>query len=250
MTGTEFAEYIRTATQTNSTTFTDAQIISYTNAVRNAMCAEIREASSDLFVIPYTDDLVANQREYPLPENAFENGVKQIELKLDGTNFVKAEPFDINNDPRATSESDIISGFSNAAPKYDTFRNSIKIYSGTISAVTGGLACQFFVYPPKMSTDGSGSTFNIAGSTDLSAAPSTTTVGFPSQFHELWADKVSIKYKQNKDRPVTLTEGEQMWRVRMDEQIEILRNSNSDEQVTLVGQNAWTVRNRVDGSEY
>ncbi|MCP3684653.1 MAG: hypothetical protein GY861_18455 [bacterium] len=249
MTGTEFASYIRQSTNTDSTSFTDAEIIVWANIMKDEMSADMTEAFTDYFQIPYTTSLVADQREYAIPANFIK--VKRLEAKIDGTNFVKVTPFDISNDDRPLrAETDITSAFSSQRPKYDYFRGSIKIYSGTISAVTNGLAGDFIVYPSAITADGAGSTLDLTGSDDLSVNPSTTAAGVPRNFHMLWADGVVIKYKNTRDRPIPLTEGEQMWQQRFAQQISVFKDTNSDEMVEMVGEDPWNNTNRTAYGDY
>ncbi len=249
MIGTSFASYIREKTSTNSTTFTDADIVLRANIIKDEMADQITEAFQDFFLIPYTDSLVADQREYALPNDYIK--VKQIEAKLDGTSWIKLDPFDINNYRRPTNDTDIKSNFSTANAKYDLFRGSFQIYSGAdISAVTNGLKAWFIVYPADISADGSGSTLNLAGTDDLSIAPTTTTLGFPRSFHRLWADAIIVDYKNSKDRPIPLSEGEQMWNQRMQQAIQMIKDTNVDDMVGLVGEDAWTMQDPDAGFNY
>ena len=64
MTGTKLAALIRYKTRTNSTTFTDADILELVNTFKDEISSLIVEKNAGYFVIPTTFNLVADQREY------------------------------------------------------------------------------------------------------------------------------------------------------------------------------------------
>jgi len=209
MTGTNFAALVRLYTRTNSTTFSDAEIVLVANTVKDDIAKEIIKVDEDFFGGIAFRDLVASdatdmtKREYSLPENILK--VKKVEAKLDGTNWIPLNEFDINKYKRTTNEDEILAHFANEDGKafYDIFRKSLWIYSGAITACTLGLQLWQIVFPADITTG------TLSGSTDLSADPTTTSAGLPRQFHELWARKVSIIYKSNREKPIPLTQSEQ-----------------------------------------
>jgi len=62
----------------------------------------------------------------------------------------------------------------------------------------------------------------------LPTAPSTTSHGFPRQFHELLARRVSVAYKSSKDKPIPLSEKEQMYEMDLRKQIDSMKDANLD----------------------
>jgi len=85
-----------------------------------------------------TADLVANQREYIFPTDILK--IKKIELKIDGSNWTKAQIIDVSEiGTPVGSESDITNNFDSTQPKVELFDTGYRIYSGTISAVTKGI---------------------------------------------------------------------------------------------------------------
>ena len=64
MTPTELAKLIRRRTRTNSTTFTDADILTYVNAHMDSISAEIIKANEDYFGFREYRTLEANKRNY------------------------------------------------------------------------------------------------------------------------------------------------------------------------------------------
>lgn len=85
-----------------------------------------------------THDLVADQREYPNPSDLLK--IKRVDLKIDGSNWKRANFLDESQlDNNYASESDITNKFNSDDPFISLFDGSFIIYSGTISAITGGI---------------------------------------------------------------------------------------------------------------
>jgi hypothetical protein len=58
----KLAEYVRFKTRTNTATLTDAELIIMANVVKDKLVWEALEADEDIFLVPTTQNLVANQR--------------------------------------------------------------------------------------------------------------------------------------------------------------------------------------------
>lgn len=226
MTGTNFAALVREYTRTNSSTFTDANIVLLANTVKDDFAKEIVKADEDLFGLISTRNLVASStsditaREYTLPEKTLK--IKYVEAKLDGTNWVTLREFDLTTYRRTTDESRILSTFANEEGKafFDLFRRSLWIYSGTITATTDGLVIRTITLPADISTG------DLSGSTDLSEDPTSTTFGMPIQFHELWARRVSMLYKGNREKPIPYSERELLFDRDFEMAMSATRNPN------------------------
>lgn len=235
MIGTAFASLVRYYTRTNSTTLADADIVLLANTVKDDFAKEIIKADEDLFGVVADTDLRASdtddftQREYPLPADNL--GVKKLEAKLDGTNWVDLIKFDLSKWKRPTTEAEVIASFGNAQGNayWDKFRNSIWIYSGDISAaVTDGLKIHYIAYPSDIDAT------DLAASTDLSTDPSTTESSLPKQFHELWARKISIIWKSSRDKPIPLSERELVFDKDFQKAIDAIENiDEADIKATL-----------------
>ncbi len=217
MKGTEFAAYIRKRTRTNSTSLTDASIVVYANAEKDTVAMEIESVGTGLFDMPAYTSLVADQREYPFPDDILSR-MKIVRAKLDGTNWKRLSEFDLNAyretqtspvfpynasdvnsafSDATTDESTIQELFSDDTPQFEITRNSIKIYTeSAITAVSEGLWLIYSVYPADIDTD------TLASDTQLSTDPTTTTYGIPRQFHKYWAMRVIISYKEDNDIPL------------------------------------------------
>lgn len=226
MTPKKFADYVRLKTKTNSTTFTDTNLLLLANIFKDDMAKEIIKTNEDYFGTPQTTDLVADQREYPMPVETL-NSMKYLEAKLDGTNWLHLNELDLNSYSRTTDESAITTNFSNNLDEcfHDIFRGSLWIYSGTITNVTGGLKLWSFDWPADIS--------DLSDDTDdMSKDPSTTTHGFPRAFHELLARRVIIEKKNMGDKPIPLTEHEQKFDYDFQQALDSLRPANLDRAVT------------------
>jgi len=233
----EAATYIRLKTRTNSTTLSDADALVLLNVVKDQVCQRALETDEDIFELPTYLNLVADQREYPLYSTILSR-IHRVEAKLDGTNWLKLEEFDLEEHEKpVTTETNIVNNFSNeeGGAKYDIMRKSIWIYSGTITSVTDGLRIWESTWPANVATMG--------GTTDMSVDPSTTTHGIPKELHKVIMDGVVIEWKGSREKSIPLTEREQKWEYDLEKAIQTLKKANYDREV--VGRIPYT-----DGSEY
>jgi hypothetical protein len=199
----QFASYIRYKTKTNSTTFTDAQIILLANIIKDDMAKEITKANEDYFGMEFFRNLVAGKRKYTFPSDIL-NQMKTLEAKLDGVNFKRLGEFDLNSYRKTsdtTDEAAILANWAGKDPQFDIYGSQVIIYSDSaITDVTDGLKLRAIIYPADISS--------LAGTNSMSVSPSNTSFGMPTQFHKIWATKVIVEYKTSKDKPIPLTEGE------------------------------------------
>lgn len=225
MTGSQFASYIRKATKTNSTTLPDADLVLLANIVKDDIAKRITQANEDYFGIFMTRNLVAGQRNYAFePEQM--NHMKYLEAKIDGTNWKRLREYDINQLQITSDEASIQSAFSLRDPGFDIFGNEIILYTGTaIIDVTDGLKLWTIVYPSDISAS------SLTSSDDLSIPPTTTSFGFPRQFHKVWADRVVVEYKNSQDKPLPLTQNEQLVEQRFLDALHDLKGGNLDRSV-------------------
>lgn len=238
MTGSQFAALIREYTRTNTVTLTNATIVILANSVKEDFAPEIMKADEDLFGVPGTFNLVASTttREYPLPDDFLK--LIRVEAMFDGVTWAKLGELNLVQYKRTTDEVTIVQNFCNyvdffdpamgqlyerfSAPKYDIFRKSLFLYSGTITAVVAGLKIFYIAYPADIAAS------DLSGSTDLSIDPTSTTSSLPRQFHELWARKISILWKGSKEKPIALTEHEQNFDRDFKRKIQSIENPNQD----------------------
>lgn len=224
MNAVTFAAYVRRQTRTTATTLPDATLLLYMNKVKDTIANMIVERDEDYFVTPQTANLVANQREYPLPQDIL-NRIERVEAKLDGTNFIKLEVLDQSQYSEVSDETTIINSFSNGkgGAFYDIIRSSIYLYSGTITSVTNGLKIWANAYPPDISS--------LASTEPLSVDPTTTTHGIPRGVHDIWAEGVIIEWKNGQQKPIPLTRQEQLWEARVEATINRITPVSSEEAI-------------------
>ena len=226
MSPAEVAAYVRFKTKTNTTTFSNADMLTVANVIKNSICRQALKADEDIFLVPTTLNLVADQREYPLHSTLL-RGIKRVEAQLDGTNWIKLYPFDLSDyDEPISSETEITNYFSNTegGAFYDIMRRSIWIYSGTITSVSSGLKIWQNTYPADLT--------DMTSSTDMSVDPSTTTHGVPREIHEVIAEGIIIDYKTSREKPIALTEREQLHKRNVLEAIQFLKKGTQDEVIT------------------
>lgn len=225
MTPASFASYIRFMTRTNSTTFSDANLLALMNIRLDELGRSIVDVDENILITPQLNSLVANQREYPLPSDML-SSFDRIEAKLDGTNFVKLEEIDQREMDRSLlTEAVITENYSNleGGARYSLGRNSIFIFSGTITDVTDGLAIMVNTWPAAITS--------LVGTTDMSVDPSNTTHGVPRALHEIWARGVIIDWKSSREKPIPLTERELSYNTDKYKAISDLKPQNRDREV-------------------
>ena len=231
MTSTEFTTHVRYKTRTNSTTFTDAEIMALMKIRQDEIARAILRVDEDILLIPQTCDLVADQREYPFPSDIIAK-IKRVEVKLDGTNWIPITEIDVTDIGYSiASESNITSIFNNqqankenpSGARFDIRRKAIYILSGTITAVTTGLRLLVSTYPSAIAA--------LDGTTDMATDPSDTTHGIPRALHELWARGVTIDYKESRQQPIALSETEKNYKNDLNLAIETLKHGNLNREV-------------------
>lgn len=208
MTYAEFTTLVRIKTQSDTNTFPDSDLIIYANMARDEIVSAIADrVDDDVFLSPTVADLVADQREYPLPTD-FLQKLKRVEVSFDGSdNWIILKELDLENTEKTTVESIIISNYSNNQDDcgFDRIRGGIYIYSGTIINVTGGLKLYYDAQLRKLVTG------DLILTTDMSLDRSTTEHGFPARFHELFAVRTAMKWKADREKPIQLNETEKTY---------------------------------------
>jgi len=237
MTPVKFAEHVRFMTRTTSITFTDAQIISLMAIRQDEIARAILKTDEDILLIPQYTNLVASSittREYPQPPDILSR-IKRVEAKLDGTNYIVLNEFDVTSYRRSIStEASIIANFSNleGGAFFDIIRKSIVIYSGTLTAVTDGLKILVNTYPAAIT--------DLTLTSDMSQDPSATTHGIPRAMHEIWARGVIIDYKSSREQPIPLNESELNYKNDLEKTIQTLKHGNLDREVIgVIADDMW-----------
>lgn len=201
LTAAKLAALIRIRTGTNSTTYTDANLLVDLGNAQDEICSAIVERNDRYFLIPAKDDLVANQREYAQPDSVL-NHIHKVECKFSSSDS-RIPLVPVKEYYGSETESEIVKKYANTEGEayYTIRRRAIFILSGTISSVTDGLRIWYNKYPTALS--------DLSLTTDLTVDPSTTTFGVPRQFHELWARLVVLEWKGRQPKPKPLNAREQ-----------------------------------------
>ena len=226
MTPVQLASYVRLKTRTNSTTLTNADLITLANVVKDRLVLRALESDEDIFLVPTYLDLVDDQREYPLHSDKLSR-IKRVEAKLDQSNYIKLYEFDLPQHRQSIStEADIVAHFANTQGEayYDVIRNSIWIYSGTIEDVTDGLKIWLNTEVQDISS--------MASNTDMSVDPTTTTHGIPKPLHQVLADGIIIEWKESREKPIPLSERELMHDRKVEKAVDVLKKGSYDRDIT------------------
>ena len=218
---TDFATLVREYSKTNSTTFTDARILTFANIFKDDIANRVAsEVGEDYFGLRFQRDLIANQREYDLPAELMSR-MKYLNAQLDGEEWKHLKETDLLEYGGTLDEATIQSRYADKEPEFDLWDNGIFILSGdAIEDVTDGLKLWAIIYPADFTS--------LTSTEDMSTNPDDYSHGFPRQFHELLARRVSIAYKTGKDRPIPLSEKEQSYENDLDKAIQNMKGQNLD----------------------
>jgi len=225
MTATTLAALIRYKTKTNSTTFSDADMLELVNIFKDEISSMIVERNNGMFLIPTTFDLIASStsREYAFPSDTL-NRIHKLEIK-----FASGDsrfPSRYLKDYRGSeTESEIVKQFSNAPERFAHLirRRALLILSGTIVAVTDGGRLWYHAYPVTLA--------NLTATVDLDLDPTTTTFGFPRQFHELLARRVSIERKGSQPKPIPLSPKERTYDADLKIQLDAIAHVDNSAEI-------------------
>lgn len=224
MTGTKLAALIRYKTTTNSTTFSDTDMLPLVNVFKDEISSMIVERNAGYFLVPTVFDLVASStsRQYAFPDDLL-NRMHKLEIKFASGDSRFPSTY-IKDYRGSETESEIVKNFTNSEGGFahTIRRRAVLILSGTIIAVTSGGRLWYHAFPADLA--------NLTGITDLALDPTTTTFGFPRQFHELLARRVSIEWKGAQPKPLPLNKKELNYEVDLEKQLDaISRPDNSGE---------------------
>ena len=120
MTGAQLTTLIRRKTKTNSTTYTDADLLVDINLIKDEIVLELQQVRPEIFNIPGLQDLAASStsREYIIPTAAL-NRIIDLELKFTASgDYVLASHIARRHYKDSLQESKIVNNFDNLEPKY------------------------------------------------------------------------------------------------------------------------------------
>jgi len=222
-----------------------ATITLYTNAAKAIVARAIVNrvnSTVDYFSMTQLADLVADQREYPFPDDILKN-TKIVEAYI-GSEWRRLYPMDLSsyrlsgsggdkpwtgespeeNFSGATTDTDTIEdNFSDTYPKYDSDGRSIVIYSESVDTVTGGLKLRGSIMP-KDYIDA-----DWATTVEMQVRPDTLTAAMPVQSHDIMLMKAVIDYKEIKGIP--LTQFELTYNQQLADMLTSLSDTNEDESI-------------------
>lgn len=216
MTIGDIAVKARFDTNTDSTSYTDANLLINLNVWWQKIATMILESQDESDFddganttnYPVYKRVLANRRDYAFSTAAWqalgkEGGanasaaailplkVKRLDISYDGVHFYKATPLD---DGEVTdgmgNDSDVDQNYSRYYPRYDVKNNSVFIYPmPTAADVTAGAYMQ-------LETERNVTPFTSA---DLSTG--TLVPGFDAPFHPMLADGASLEYAISRQLP-------------------------------------------------
>ena len=224
MTFAQWAKLVRYYTKTNTTTFADADILTLANIFKEDIAGLLaKEVGEDYFGLRFERDLLAGQREYDLPAEVM-GRIKYLEASFDDKTWGRLSETDINTYGKTLDEDTIRANYSGRNAEYDLWDQGIFLLSGeAIIDVTNGLRLWAIIFPADF--------VDLTSTEDMSTNPDDYTHGFPRQFHELLARRVSIAYKSSKDRPIPLSEKEKLYEVDLATAIQTMKDANLDRSV-------------------
>ena len=222
MTGAQLNTLINSKCRTNDTTFTQAEKLVLVNLFKDELAGRIQQVRPEVWNMPALDDLVLNQREYAFATDLM-NRMVGLELKFTASgDYVLCDPIQRSHYLDTLQESVIVANYDNLDPKYFIRRGAIYILSAAIIAVTNGIRFIYDVFPADLA--------NLTGSTDLSLDPSTTSRGFPREFHEILARRVSMEYKDRMG--IKLSVMEMNYENDLQKLLDNFAGGNLDEEIT------------------
>lgn len=226
MTPSQFATLVREYTGTTTSSFSDARMLVLMNIYKDELCRRVQQEQNDYFTVPQDTALILAQREYNLPSDML-NQIRRVEIDLVGDgDYTLAFEEKFNILESSLTEATIQAKFSDGRPKYYVLRKAIWLLTASsIPAVAEGLR----IYAPTMPPNW----VNLASTVDMAEDPTNITVGFPSPLHELLARRVSIAYKSNRTRPITLSDSEQKYEVDLKEAIFQMASITRNEKIQV-----------------
>jgi hypothetical protein len=221
MTYANFAALVRYYTRTNASTFTDADMLILANIFKDEIAERIgKDVGEDYFGLRLERDLLAGVREYQLPSELM-GRIKFLQAKLDGTEWKMLKETDLTDDKLPIEENEITEYYADKDPEFDIWDQGINLLTGqTIIDVTNGLKLWAIIYPANFTS--------LTSTDDMSTNPDEYSHGFPKPFQELLARRVSIAYKTSEDRPIPLSEKEQLYEADFKDAIDNMKGMNLD----------------------
>ena len=231
MTEAQLASLSRYKSGTNSNNFPNTDLQPLLNYFKDEICSLVTQSHGSYFLIPTTDDLVAARREYAYPRTVL-NHIETVEVAFNQDSpieYILAKKIKRSDYNKSLAEANIANDFINDEPKYFIRRRAIYLLTGTISStvlgaatVAEGIRMTYRKYPENFASA-------LDGTTELSIDPSTSTFGFPRQFHELLARRVSMEYKDKNG--IVLSRSELNYEKDLQEQLNAISREDLSEAI-------------------
>ena len=234
---TEVIDLARRKSKTNSTTFSDRDMLLYLKAKIPQYQSDIEQTNEDYMGSIEFRDLRATgdgtyvdggesymTREYNLPHDMI-NRLKFVTAKLDGENWIRLKQYDLNEIKIPFEEPNILDRFYNTEgiAGYEIFRGSLFLLCGEIEEdVPNGLKLWSYSYTAIPDT------IPVAGSED---DLDLDLYGIPEIMHELLATALSMEWKSNLETPVPLTSMEQNYYILYEKALRSLRSLDRDQEL-------------------
>lgn len=234
MTETQLTALIRTNyTKTTTATLPNAELQPLMNAAKDEIASLITEKKPHAFTIEHLDTFTAAQRRITLP-NGILNFISYVEIAFKNESplpYVKVRRMKREDYAKALVEANINGDFTNDEPWYFIENGALYLLSGKIDSTTlgfstlaSGVRIVASVWPEDFGA-------SLNGSSELSNPPSTTTFGFPRQFHELLARRVSIMWKQLRPKPIPLSALELNYERDLQKQLDAISMDDLSEEI-------------------
>jgi hypothetical protein len=221
-----FARLARKNTKTNSTTFTDQELVDFVNFHIEANTPEIVKADEQAFQMVSRRNLEEGVRQYELPTDVAKR-INRVEVYHVEKWWIGKE-VDVNSFfAPITGGTDDPVVYDGVHIPYSLFRNCINLYTQQdIEDETNGLALYYTVYPYMWQTT------DLVSTVDISIDPSAVSCGFPKEFHEPILHMVTRSYKQAKQVPVPLSIEEQNAEVLFQKSLKAYKGTNRDREIS------------------
>jgi len=232
MTETTLTALIRYYTRTNSTTLPNSDLQPLMNAAKDEISSLI-SLQTTLFILRTTANLTASVRRYAFPADVL-NHIISVEIAFNQNSpieYLKADKIMREHYGKSLTEANITNDFSNSLPKYFIWGRVIYFLTGALDSttiggatITNGIRITYRKYPADFSA-------SLNGTSDLEDDPTTTTFGFPRQFHELLARRTGIIWKSGRPKPIPLSELEKNYERDLQTQLNAVSQDDYSESV-------------------
>lgn len=225
MNSSKLISELRRKTRASANSLSDANAILLFEEARDYMFDEIRRLKTGAFdrkvytTLKKTPDVVTGQLEEPTVSDSREYqfqdeiySVQSVQANFDGQGFVRVLPIGVKYTQRGKTwtEDSILSTFGKGTGNcyYEIISNALYLYSGQVEAdVENGLVILATLKPQ---------TIELATDTqDLSIPRTPVSTVIPESLHRMWIEKAVISWKEDRDKPLKLTQDEQLFYPRL-----------------------------------